>query len=757
MRKLPKKLLSCMLMLALLASAGVAAAQTVSIDAGAAEVVSEESKASGITIHYKDDEGNAPSIYYWNSLPENLEVDYPGEKMNSDSSQGSGWYTYSFPSVNKINFQFIVDGEQSAEMTKSAEGEYWYKNGKWYTKNPELVDDVERTDMRQETIYFVITTRFYDGDSSNNVHCWDDGQANNPDSDPAWRGDFQGLIDKLDYIKALGFSAIWITPVVENASGYDYHGYHALDFSKVDPRYESDGATYQDLIDAVHAKDMKIIQDVVWNHTSNFGEEYLSNIFDKQYDSIQDLASPDCMQIVSGSDLESSYPGYSSLEPKDQFQARLDILKDLSGSGHDPANNYHREKNMGYESSIEQQGSMAGDCVDINTENPKVAEYITDSYLQYVNMGVDSFRLDTEKHINRWTLNNAYFPAFTDIDNFYIFGEVCSRVRETWNHNIPSSSPAFFTWAETESEWIGNWNTTDPTANIATSIAHYDAHRDPSKCPTSTNAFLEGNNYHTPDYSQSNGTGTIDFTMHWNFQDAGSAYRAGLTEDPYFNDSTWNVTYVDSHDYGPDGMESVRYAVGEAAWAENLSLIFTFRGIPCIYYGSEIEFQKGAVIDVGPNKPLAQTGRAYFGDNLEGTVTASDFSEYTASGTVADTLNKPLAKHLQRLNQIRRAIPALQMGQYSTDGCSGNMCYKRRYTNDAEGVDSYCLVTVSGGATFTGVENGTYVEVVTGNKVTVSNGTLTTDSIGQGNIRVYVLQNSGAPSGKIGEVGTYLK
>lgn len=87
-----------------------------------------------------------------------------------------------------------------------------------------------RTDFRDETIYFVMTTRFYDGDTSNNVHCWD---GNNP-GDPAWRGDFKGLIEKLDYIKALGFTAIWITPVVENASGYDYHGYHAINHSKVD-------------------------------------------------------------------------------------------------------------------------------------------------------------------------------------------------------------------------------------------------------------------------------------------------------------------------------------------------------------------------------------------------------------------------------------------------------------------------------------------------------------------------------------------
>ncbi len=98
----------------------------------------------------------------------------------------------------------------------------------------------DRTDFRDETIYFAMTTRFYDGDPNNNVYCWD-GVLNV--QDPEWRGDFQGLIDKLDYIKALGFTAVWITPVVENASGLDYHGYHALDFSKVDHRYVSKDAT----------------------------------------------------------------------------------------------------------------------------------------------------------------------------------------------------------------------------------------------------------------------------------------------------------------------------------------------------------------------------------------------------------------------------------------------------------------------------------------------------------------------------------
>lgn len=747
MRKLFKKIVCCALLVGLMATGSIAAANINTIDANAAEVTEEQSAANGITIHYKDSAGNAPKIYYWNSLPDNLEVDYPGKDMNLDSSQGTNWYTISFPNIEKINLQFIIDGEQSAEMTRSAAGEYWYKDGRWYTRNPDEVTDWERTDMRTDSIYFVITTRFYDGDTSNNVHCWDDGKANNPDTDPAWRGDFQGLIDKLDYIKALGFSAIWITPVVENCSSYDYHGYHAFDFSKVDPRYESSGATYQDLIDAAHDKGIKIIQDIVWNHTSNFGEAKLCPMFEKDYSA--DLGQFSSLKLAPDSPLLKAFPDYESMTGERQYPARIATMKE---DANDTNNYYHHDKSLSYGSYTEQTGQMADDCVDINTENPEVADYLLDCYTNYVNMGVDCFRLDTEKHINRLTLNNAYFPTFEKVENFYIFGEVCSRVREVVNEGGLSDSCFFYTWKEPsgEASWSSDWKT-----NYDNAVAHFGKYNVKSPDRTSDNALLNGNAYHTPDYSQSNGTGVIDFPMHWNFYNARDAFNTAVGGDSAYNDATWNVVYVDSHDYSPDDCQKVRYNAGEAAWAENMSLMFTFRGIPCIYYGSEVEFMKGAEIDVGPGMPLAETGRAYFGDYLEGSVTATDYGEYTASGKVAETLSAPLAKHLQKLNMIRRAVPALQMGQYSTEGCSGGMSFKRRYT--ANGVDSYCLVAISGQATFTGVENGTYVDVVTGNTVTVSGGTLTTDAIGQGNMRCYVLQTAGAPSGKIGEDGTYLK
>lgn len=741
-----KKLVAILMVLTLAMSALV-------VSASAAQTDKESTGATGITVHYYTEKGT-PSVYYWNALPENISTEYPGVKM---TSEGNNYYRYTFSSVSKINLQFIEsDGTQGKELTRntnSGTNEFWYKGNRWYNKQPSDTE-YERTDLREDSIYFVITTRFYDGDESNNVHCWDDSQANNPDTDPAWRGDFKGLIQKLDYIKALGFSAIWITPVVENASGYDYHGYHAFDFTKVDPRYESDDTSYQDLIDAAHEKGLKIIQDVVFNHSGNFGEATLAPMFTKDY---SNLGSSDCMKVIPDSTLAKNYSGYSSMLPADQYQSRLAVMKE---DVNDTAHNYHHDKSLSYGSYTEQTGQMAGDCVDINTENPSVVKYLTDAYSKYLDMGVDAFRMDTEKHINRWTLNHAFFPVFNQYKNFHLFGEVCARYHGAYNEGGSSDSCFFYTWSETESAWQNNWSNSDWKSNYDNSVKHFQAHQNRDFDQTSDNVYLNGLSYHTPDYSKANGTSTIDFPMHWAFKNASAAFGAAKGEDSLYNDATWAVTYVDSHDYGPDGQEKTRYQGGASAWAENMDLMFTFRGIPCIYYGSEIEFKKDVPIDVGPNAPLDKTGRAYFGDHLEGSVTADDYGKYTASGAVASTLDAPLSKHLEKLNQIRRAVPALQKGQYTTDSnyVDGNMAYIRRYTTSS--VDSLACVTISGDATFKGLPNGTYIDAVTGDKKVVTGGTLSTSGAsGQGNMRVYVLQNSSSEvNGAIGDTDlTYLK
>lgn len=797
-----KKICALLLVCILVISTGMLTVNAQNTDTNESEADSQ------LIIHYKGDGTTDPYIYYWNSLPTNISVAYPGVAMSKDTTQlGDNWYTYKFDDITKINMVFTdkAGNQLSGELSRNTAdySEWWYKNGRWSKTNPDDIQDVGYSDLRGDSIYFVMTTRFYDGDTGNNVHCWDDGQAGNPDSDPAWRGDFKGLIDKLDYIKALGFSAIWITPVVTNASGYDYHGYHAMDFSTVDARYESDGATYDDLIQAAHDKGMKIVQDVVWQHTGNFGENFFCPLFTKDY--TKDLGSIDESMIPTDYLLQSyglSTPeDYWAQKPAIQYQQRLNLMKNTTYTGENGnstgnypssadydigklsshelynANNYYHSgyfQSLNWDDWTCKYAQIAGDCVDLNTENPAVAKYVAQCYGDYIASGVDAFRVDTVRHIPRISLNMMYndkmFEAAESVGNehFFMFGEICTRFTSVWYRGHAEESSPYYTWKESNSKWASQWSmgTTreDINNNMNITFDHYLEEDDPTDEPTSDNAFLDGITYHTPDRSMASGMDAIDFQMHRLFGNAKDAYGIATSSDKFYNDATYNVMYVDSHDYAPEGFdEKERFNGGTDVWAENLSLMFTFRGIPCIYYGSEVEFAKGAVIDVGPNAPLSTTGRAYFGDYLEGSVTATDFSEYTATGEVANTLNSTLAQHLIKLNAIRRAVPALQYGQYTTSSTyvsGGGMSYIRRYTNAAEGVDSLALVTVSSGATFKSIPNGKYIDAVTGDVQNVTNGTLTVPSIGSANARVYVCCADGFTGieGAIGKTGlTYLK
>ena len=631
-----------------------------------------------------------------------------------------------------------------------------------------------RSDFRDESIYFVMTTRFFDGDESNNVQCWDNQAANA--GDPPWRGDFKGLIEKLDYIKAMGFTTVWITPIVENASGYDYHGYHAHDFSKVDHRYESKGVGFQELINAAHAKGMKIILDIVLNHTGNFGEANLCKLFTRDTTISKQADINACMIPFTKKDGGKLPDNYLSLKSGVQYDSRLTQMKNTQGQNNDKNNYWHHYAHFNWDNHTRWHGQIAGDCVDLNTENPAVTNYLVECYGKFIAMGVDGFRIDTSGHISRLTFNKAFLPQFTALAEqykakrnggpFFMYGEVCARERNVTYRNTQYASPYFYTWKETkdyawdtsETSWnnivvmegeLGNHTNMNSVEKTATDYAGE------SNLPNSNNAFLTGNNYHKPDYSKWNNFSVIDFPMHWNFRTAAEAFGV-KSGDKHYNDATYNVVYVDSHDYAPDGApESVRFNQDEDVWAENSSLMFTFRGIPCIYYGSEIQFMKGAPIDKGPDGPLSATGRAYYGGYIKGDITATDFAEYSASGNANATLNHPLALHFQRLNQIRMAVPALRKGQYSTDGCNGSFAFKRRYTDDK--TDSFVLVCISGGATFSNIPNGKYTDVVTGDVKNVTNGSLSVSCSGKGNLRAYVLDTDKTKApGKVGKDGKYL-
>ncbi len=649
----------------------------------------------------------------------------------------------------------------------------------------------DRTDFRDETIYFAMTTRFYDGDPNNNVYCWD-GVKNI--QDPEWRGDFKGLIQKLDYIKALGFTAVWITPIVENGSGLDYHGYHAMDFSKIDHRYvdkDADAAgadvAFQELIDEVHKRGMKLILDIVIQHTGNFGEDTLCRMFRKDYS--KDLADINASMVVVPASEGGMLPAnYASMKPADQYGSRLALMKNSDFTNKDVHNYWHHKAWFDWDDPSRWWGQIAGDCVDLNTEHPAVTNYLVDCYSRFIKMGIDGFRIDTAGHIPRLAFNKMFLPQFIAASEsaeakakrgdtpFFMYGEVCARSMEViYRGDNYNCSPCYYTWKENKDyAWDMNpdsWDSvvaipspTEGSSDYETVSGHVNwksvqqsalddkGHAD-AILRKSKNALLNGNEYHTPDYSEFSGLNVIDFAMHWNFNSATGAYGV-RSSDNLYNDATYNVVYVDSHDYAPDS--NYRFKGSQETWAENLSLMFSFRGIPCLYYGSEVEFQKGKDIDKGAVLALKETGRAYFGGYIEGDVKVNDFADYSdATGNLASTLSYPLALHIQRLNKIRAAVPALRKGQYSNEGCSGKMAFKRRYVDSK--VDSYVLVTISGDATFTGVLNGRYVDAVTGDVQNVTDGKLTAKCSGKGNMRVYVLDTDKTKApGKIGTDGKYL-
>ena len=631
-----------------------------------------------------------------------------------------------------------------------------------------------RTDFRDESIYFMMTTRFYDGDTGNNVLCWDNQEEQIKTKDPCWRGDFQGVIDKLDYIKALGFTAIWITPVVQNASGYDYHGYHAMDFQHVDCRYQSsDGskngdAMFQELIDKAHEKGIKIILDVVLNHTGNFGEQTLCKEFDRDTDLATQALIDACM-IPNEEKLGTDYLTSPGAE---QYQRRLALMKNTRGKNQDTHNYWHHFGDFNWDLPNRWWAQIAGDCVDLNTENDHVADYLVKCYGSFIKMGVDGFRIDTSGHISRLTFCKQFIPQFAALGKqyenkrlnkapFFMYGEVCARYSEITYRGQENLSCYYYTWQAPKNlldKWDGSqkyWDTQVifDKGNGGTGVDDKQmalCESDKDATPISNNTFMENGKWHEPDYSQASGFNVIDFPLHYNFGNAHSAFGLAKSGDQKYNDATYNVVYVDSHDYGPQQTnDQFRFSGDDAQWAENLSLMFTFRGIPCLYYGSEVGFRRGAPIDRGPHGPLSETGRAYFGGYLTGDVTANDFGDYKATGNVAATLNHDVAQHLIRLNKIRQAVPALRKGQWTDDGCTpakGGIAFKRAYK------DSYALVALNGGATFTDCPAGSYTDVVTGETFTGPTITVKAPAT-QGQLRVLVKDWKG---GQIGEDGPFI-
>ena len=248
-------------------------------------------------------------------------------------------------------------------------------------------------EFRQETIYFIVVDRFLDGDPNNdagpNPNLYDPSRQN---WGKYWGGDLQGVINQLDYLKDLGITAIWLSPLFEQVEDMTtnaaMHGYWTKDFKRINPRFIGKGdpnSLYQEtifdtLVAQMHQRGMKLILDIVCNHSS----PEINGQKGKLYDDGQLIA--DYFDDRKGWYYHN--PSISDWDDEDQL--------------------------LHYE--------MLG-LATFNESNPDYRNYIKTAIKQWLDKGVDALRIDTVKHMPIWFWQEFLHDLKTHKPDLFAFGE----------------------------------------------------------------------------------------------------------------------------------------------------------------------------------------------------------------------------------------------------------------------------------------------------------------------------------------------
>lgn len=303
-----------------------------------------------------------------------------------------------------------------------------------------------------EIIYLIMPDRFENGDPSNDRGGLT-GSRDVTGYDPTHMGfyhggDLLGIIRRLDYIRGLGVTALWLTPVFKNkpvqglgdAQSAGYHGYWTLDFLDIDPHLGT-REDYKALVDAARAKGFKIYLDIVVNHTADVisyrecpetGCAY-RNHADFPYSRQGGLTGGPINDGFTGVGVDGqTVANFARLTRMDY--AYTPFVPAAEKNAKNPAwlNDIAYYHNRG-ESTFRGESSLFGDFAgldDVMTEHPRVVQGFIDIYGQWIDeFAVDGFRIDTARHVNPefW---QAFIPAMQarararGIKDFHIFGEV---------------------------------------------------------------------------------------------------------------------------------------------------------------------------------------------------------------------------------------------------------------------------------------------------------------------------------------------
>ena len=254
-----------------------------------------------------------------------------------------------------------------------------------------------------DVIYLIMPDRFANGDPTNDEPTEAPGSHDRAKPRAYHGGDLRGIQNHLPYLKELGVTTLWLTPVVKNGAAQDYHGYGAVDLYAVDPHLGS-LKDYQDLVAAAHKNGMKIFFDAVPNHVGPH-HPWVSNppLPDWFHGTLQH-------HLDSFSPLKGTFYGRPSGE-----EAKNDPFESLI----DPHAPDWMKRNL-------TQGWFFGILPDMNTENPVVEEYLLQNSIWWAEVsGLDGYRVDTFPYVGRkfWAYWHAglrrIYPYLTTIGEVF--------------------------------------------------------------------------------------------------------------------------------------------------------------------------------------------------------------------------------------------------------------------------------------------------------------------------------------------------
>ena len=291
-----------------------------------------------------------------------------------------------------------------------------------------------------ERFYFVMTDRFANGDPSNDTGGIE-GDRLDHGFDPTNKGFYQGgdiagIRERLDYIEGLGTTAIWLTPSFLNrpvqGTGADasagYHGYWITDFTRIDPHLGTN-EELSGLIDDAHARGIKVYFDIITNHTADVIDNEQG-----QYSYVDKAAAPykDAAGNVFDPDDYAGTDDFPELDPATSFPYTpkvdpQDADVKVPAWLNDPTL-YHNRGNSTWTGESVTYGDFDG-LDDLMTEHPTVVEGFVKVYQDWIDLGIDGFRIDTVKHVNpefweTWSADVLDYAHAQGKDEFFMFGEV---------------------------------------------------------------------------------------------------------------------------------------------------------------------------------------------------------------------------------------------------------------------------------------------------------------------------------------------